>query len=286
MRRLAGMLPSLWEQRSYMVLQTFIDESFDEERFVLVGYLSTPQRWAELSAEWEELLPLVSVPDEEGFREFKMEEIAKSPERISHVPAFYRLIEKHVQQAVSVTFNIADLTSALARIKLQRKTVSGEWVHYPLKIEQWGNPYLFAFRQLVDHLNRHRADFKKLPADQKPEIIADERRDKRPILLSWDEVIGQLPPDEARLFGNIPLFEDSRQFPPLQAADLWAWWVRRWSNEYGPGGVAVAQFPWETDMKIPPKAFTWFDEQWMIEYFSDLIRPSLPNHVRIVVLPR
>ncbi len=78
-----------------MVLQADIDESYEGGGlFVLGGYVSTTEAWEEFSREWEELLPRFGIFDEIGYH-FKMSEMARLNERLTKVPAFYRVIEKH-----------------------------------------------------------------------------------------------------------------------------------------------------------------------------------------------
>lgn len=276
MAHIAGLLPSLWGKRRFMVMQLYFDESGDEDFFVIAGYIATPEAWAELSKEWERLLPLVSLPDADGLREFKMNEIIQSEERMAHVPAFYRLIEQYVDHCVSIAFRPSELESAIKRIKV---------TNYRVTIKDYDKPYLFAFRLLTDLLNRRREDMKFFDQDAFVDLFADENSLKGTVQRSWFKVISQLPEHEAKRFGDTPRFEDSRLFPPLQAADFWAWWVRRWSAEHGPLGMESAAFPWKHNLRVPPKTIVWAPEQWIAEWFYDAIKPNIPPTASIELLP-
>lgn len=213
-------------RRLLMVLnfQAFIDESESQDEFVLGGHIATAEKWALLSKEWEELLPFASM-DKHGKRRFKMSEMALTEEGMERAQAFHRLIENHVILSVSTRVNLADFKRAHEHV------VSS--LYYSMKVipdfKMWKNPYFFAFRLLLDGFHNEREKFKKhLPLDQKIDFIFDERAEKRPILDAWEEYLEKRDEGRRELYGATPRFEDDRDFLPLQAADLWAWWVREW----------------------------------------------------------
>jgi hypothetical protein len=96
------------------------------------------------------LLPHGTLADN-GKRHFKMEEMARNPERMSRVQWFYRLIEEHALLGISCHIRPSDVARAKARI----------WVP-DLNID-WGyidNPYWLSFRVLLDmfHWNKEQID--------------------------------------------------------------------------------------------------------------------------------
>jgi hypothetical protein len=59
----------------------------------------------------------------------------------------------------------------------------------------------------------------------------DKRAEKKVILETWDDYLKHRPDKVRPLYGEAPKFEDDADFLPLQAADFWAWWVRKWHKE-------------------------------------------------------
>ncbi len=87
--------------------QAFFDDSRTTNgEFVLAGHIATAEQWAEFTKEWALLLPLATKA-KNGRYHFKMSEMASS-DRMKHVQAFYRVIEKYVALSVSCRMNQAD----------------------------------------------------------------------------------------------------------------------------------------------------------------------------------
>ena len=86
-------------------------ESLDHNKsvFVLGGYISPVTKWAAFIKEWDETLPFSGLKDEFGQPYFHMKEIARRSNCMEIVQAFYRVIEKHCELAVSVKINTIDL---------------------------------------------------------------------------------------------------------------------------------------------------------------------------------
>ena len=72
---------------------------------------------------------------------------------------------------------------------------------------------------------------KIVPITWKIDFIFDNRSEKKEIISAWDETVEKTDDVIKGLIGATPRFENDREFLPLQAADLWAWWVREWYEE-------------------------------------------------------
>ena len=97
----SGISPRKAGASCLVVLQAFIDESVSTKgMFVLAGHIATAEAWACFAKDWEELLPY-AVRDKNGEFNFKMRDMALSPDRMSRVPAFYKVIEKYALLSVS-----------------------------------------------------------------------------------------------------------------------------------------------------------------------------------------
>lgn len=209
--------------------QAFIDDSYaDSGEFVLAGHVAPAAAWADFAKDWEELLPLGTLAAN-GKYHFKMSEMAMVPERMQRLPAFYRVIEKHVTASISCRVNRRDIGRAIERIEplIVDLGLSGG-----LQLDHWQNPFFLCFRSLLDtfHLNRDVMK-NKIPLDEQVDFIFDNQAEKNLILSVWDEYLEKRPPEARQHYGAAPRFEDDQKFLPLQAADLWAWWVREWYEE-------------------------------------------------------
>lgn len=216
-----GLAPSEAGKRLLVALQAYIDDSFDAEHFVLAGYVASADAWEAFSREWERLLPY-GLRDEQGYY-FKMAEMAALPERKERVAAFYRVIEDHVLFSLSIHFKLSDFERAKRRIFVPGyKGVN--W-----RSDALANPHYFAFRSLLDMFHSRKAEFANaVPIDQPVDFIFDDHTKKKALLGAWDEYIASRKPEIRGRYGEVPIFRDDRKFLPLQAADLFAWWIREW----------------------------------------------------------
>ena len=225
-----GLAPSKAVGRLLMVLnwQAFMDESFSDEEFVLAGHIASAEAWAQFAEEWEELLPNSG----NGKVPLKMTKLmARDPERAQ---AFYRVIEKYVPVSISCRINMGDLKRALARAQKIATGVptSDPFLKFCVDFGPWENAYNHVFRALLDNFHRNKAtNAKYIPMDQKVDFIFDDRTEKKPILDAWDKFIENQEDDVRVEYGATPRFERDEDFFPLQAADLWAWQVRKWYEE-------------------------------------------------------
>ena len=108
----------------------------------------------------------------------------------------------------------------------------GKTMNWTFNLQTWANPYYFAFRLLLDHLRVNPGPLEGLiPSGETIDFIFDDRTEKKFILAAWDEIVEQMADQITLPFGSTPRFENDQKFLPLQAADLWAWWVREWYEE-------------------------------------------------------
>jgi len=217
-----------------VVLQAYIDDSYNKNGvFVLAGYIASAESWAAFSKEWEEMLPH-GVLDEDGRYHFKMSEMALNDDRMSRVSWFYRIIERHIIGYVSCKIDISELKGIPRRF------------YIPGAVVDWGlytNPYYVTFRCLLDMFHNNRARMREaIPDDETIDFYFDEQAEKTAILAMWDWYINSRGEDVRKYYGATPRFEDDKEFLPLQAADLWAWWVRKWYTEGTPEKIAQCEF--------------------------------------------
>jgi hypothetical protein len=227
--QVTGLAPgeAVWRLLMALQFQAFIDDSSTPGgEFVLAGYIAPAQAWAQFAKEWEQLLPSGTIA-ENGKYHFKMSEMAMTPERMERVPAFYWIIEKYVTASVSARMNLADFKSALERAR------EFFWrLKLDVNFARFENPYYFLFRILMDRFHDFREKMvARIPLDEQVDFIFDSQTEKSFILSAWDEIVAVRPEEAQKYYGATPRFEDDQKFLPLQAADLWAWWVREWYEE-------------------------------------------------------
>jgi len=222
--------------RLLMTYQIFLDDSGDDQVFVLAGYVSTVDRWAALSEQWENALHGSSRYRE--LKRFKMKEMTAQLERVE---GFYRIIEQHVTAAVSYEIEVPVLVEVVRNFN---------WPAYFGNREILENPYFMAFRSMIRGLAYHH---EKLSIEPPVDFYCDDQTEKKRIYEVWDTVKWNLTPGGQAFIRGDPRFEKDEDFKPLQAADLYAWWVRKWRREpiRRTQGEAPYHFPWEIKRKIP-----------------------------------
>lgn len=252
-----------------MTLQAFIDDSYTSNGiFVLAGHIASPFAWAAFSKEWQELLPHHGVLDGSGHYHFKMKEMSLNVERMSRIPVFYSAIENHVLCSVAIAFNQNDLKTAKQRIQVPGINI--DWADF-------NNPYFFAFRGLMDMFHSNRETLASvIPIEEKVDFIFDNQTEKKQILDQWDQYITHRPSISSKYYGAKPRFEDDKEFLPLQAADLWAWWTRKWTEDKTPEKMHKCNFDTpRTARKNLIKIYITYDTEQITTDLEKTIRALL-----------
>lgn len=205
--------------------QAFMDESQSSEEFVLAGYVATAETWAKFALDWEQLLRFGTIA-KNGKRHFKMSEMAYQG-KMEDVPKFYAVIDKYGFVPVSFRINMDAYRNA--QEKMRSLALQMNWtINWGL----WGNLYYFSFREFLHNFHIQRPLIEDaIPLTEKVDFYFDDRSESAPIMAAWSEIRRQFPEEVSKYFGANPRFEDDQEFLGLQAADLWAWWVRRWHEE-------------------------------------------------------
>jgi hypothetical protein len=212
-------------RKPMMVFQAFVDDSYNQNgEFVLAGHVASAEAWARFTQEWDALLPTGGTLAPNGQYHFKMKEMAANPERMERLPAFWWIIQKHVSVSLSCRINVAELRRARGRISVP----NGPQINWGF----WANPYLVASRCLMDMFHNNREKIKsRISVDQKVDFFFDKQKESASIWEAWGRYMDSRPPEIRALYGDRPRFEDDHVFKPLQAADFWAWWIRKWSED-------------------------------------------------------
>ncbi len=251
------------------MLQAYIDESFDHKTsvFVLGGFVSPESKWQAFITDWDEILPYSPLRDEQGKPYFHMTEVAARADGLERTQAFYRVIEKHCELAMSAKINTRELQSAISRIVIPNTAVDWRW---------WRNPYNITFRILMDMFHSHwavGAQQVTLSESGPVSFIFDDRTEKLPILQGWADFMSNRSPDIRELYGDQPQFHSDKKVIPLQAADFWAWWRRRW---YEQNQEPLTFGAWEkTRGRIAYVMDIEYSEDQLVSAFVKLIRTEV-----------
>jgi hypothetical protein len=262
-----------------VTLQAYIDESYDGGgTYILGGCIANADTWKALSADWAQLVERYGRIDGNGQRLCHMTEFAPDAEEVMF---FWRTIERHIPGVISCQIDAAELKRAISRIAIPGVQV--DW-------DAFANPYFVAFRCLMDkfHLTRDKMTA-VLPIDEAIDFNFDDNADKVHIEKAWESYLENRPQELKALYGRKPEFGDDRkeEFLPLQAADFWAWWVRRWYNEGRPEVAEQPDFGKFKAEKLAGKYFIniAFEENDFIPALLNAVRPLVDIKIPLVVLP-
>ncbi|WP_119390055.1 DUF3800 domain-containing protein [Taklimakanibacter lacteus] len=277
--QVAGMRPSIAIGWQFVALQAFIDDSYKgaDSTFVLAGHIATAESWAHFAKEWEEMLPFGTI-NQAGIYHFKMSEMAASPERLARVPGFFRIIERHVLMSISCAYNLADAKRAMSRISIPGVGIDWSFV---------ANPFLMCSRLLLDVFNARRSDLARfgLPTDEPVDFYFDNQAEKKVILTQWESFAKSRRELFGAAMGATPRFEDDTVFLPLQAADLWAWWVRRAYDDGDPMKVQRGDFGAFRAKRNYPRIHVDWTQKEILEGLLGMLKQHINPDDRILVAP-
>ena len=237
-----------------MTMQAYIDDSQNNESgvYVLAGYVSTAEKWADFAREWKERLPLAVQQNDGRFR-FKMSEMAAFG-RMENVSAFHNLIVTHAEASIACILNMHELSDIIDSIEVIIAGTNGQIV--PLNIdaikEFWRNPFYLTFYILLDNfmkLHELRSDLFSI--SEPIDFYFDETSQKDAVNQGWKTFLSTVDQRFKKYIGADPRFEDDEIYLPLQAADFRAWWINTWATEHGIEHVSKGEFPFPiTEKKI------------------------------------
>jgi hypothetical protein len=219
------------------MLKAYIDGSGDGGPvLVLAGYVATAEQWAPFADDWDAKLK------EAGLSRFKMSEMVSRPEIAGW---FYRSIEEHVSAALACAVPRSPLHKVVRELGLgdvdRRLT----------------NPYYFSVKAIINMTAQHQ---KKMGFHEPIDFIFDDQSEKQVIRDAWDTYLqSPITPEVKEVTGAEPQFLKDDGMPPLQAADLFAWWMRIQWEKHGTLCREQLPFPWPLKRDIP-RLMMEFDE--------------------------
>jgi hypothetical protein len=209
---------------------SYCDESGDEKHFVVGGLTATAARWDALVQDWNTALALApAIPF------FKFNNIHKlsAVDHGAKIDALIEIINRHVQRADAGIVHVAEYEkhlSALIGIGFKRPSHFG---------------YVQTYQQCALHFPEKEGRIRFIFDSMDKWQIAD--------LQHAFALFQEICPNEevkARL-DAVPHCEDDKEFPQLQAADLWAGLVRASCK------LDKAALNYLGKITIPNRAFEW-----------------------------
>ncbi len=211
------------------VLQGFIDDSGEQELprdpvFVLAGFIASAERWAAFSQEWQAALDAKPAIDF-----FKMNQAATLTGQFKGWTDIQR--DKKVELLTGVIVKYAEVKVQCA-IDKKAFATHVRSLRVPNRLLTLDKPYAMAFQHIIlatagvflAYGFNHTVDF---IFDEQGKIGEDAVR-------MWDSLKPIIRANAAKgrsnfepYMGERPIFRDDKKFLPLQAADLYAWHVRR-----------------------------------------------------------
>jgi hypothetical protein len=250
-----------------LAFQAYMDDSRSKNgTFILAGYIATAEHWAAFEKEWKELLPLCPRDKSTGQRCFKTQEMVGNKKRKTHVPTFFKVIQKNVLTSISCRMNLKDLKAAKRRIVFPNCDIDWNYIK---------NQYFFALRSFYDQFHIHKSNWSQfIPTDEPVDSIFDEDSDKSTqamVISEWPRYIQNCSNETRGLYGACPRFEDDKVVIQLHAADLWAWWVRKCTDE----GVILNELNQHVFYNIDLA----FSEDQLVESLMSLAPPDAPEPI-------
>jgi hypothetical protein len=189
---------------------------------------------------------------------FKMNEMSNRPEIAGW---FYRVIEEHdVKAAISCVIHTNELIKVNNNIK---------YPSYVTNTELLDNPYYFGFKAIIDVLAQKQT---KLGLHQPVQFVFDDDGEKKRALSAWELIKQNSALQFAALMGDTPIYRDDKNTLPLQAADLYAWWILKWEREGLIEAIRDLPFPWGAQKVIPRLAMRFRERDFLIETSRALAR--------------
>jgi hypothetical protein len=145
----------------------------------------------------------------------------------------YRVVEDHVLAQVAVAINCEELTKWVPQMDIQQHLV---------------NPYLLGHKAIINLTAQLQ---REAGLNDKIDFIFDKRSEEKKVQRGFGYYRTTLSAEFEEVTGNAPIFRDDREFLPLQAADLLAWWTRRQWLTDGNISNRCVPYPWRQKNAFP-----------------------------------
>lgn len=182
------------------------------EVVVFAGLFATAERWAEFGREWNTLLR------KEGLSWLHMVDAVQ-------MSGDYAKFRDRVSDLESLLLSLADLVYKYAREGVINRVFVKEFEALDKRISRrYKDPFYYAFEGGIEALSKSPT----LEPNDRFNLICDDSDDAGECLKAYRR-LAKLKPEIHKRFGMI-CFGDDKSYSPLQAADMFAYCVRRVSS--------------------------------------------------------
>ncbi len=232
-----------------MTIQAYIDASgTGSELFVFAGHMATAEKWLLFSNQWNKRLKDYNI---RVYKACDMSNVESDIEMSSH---FYEVIEEHVDLQFSLSLCKSDLSDAVNDI---------DWPPHIKKVHRLKNAYYFGFKALVNLLLQNS---KSLNINGTVDFVFDTESESKDTMKLWNDIRKGSSSDVAILMGDLE-YKDDKESPPLQAADLYAYWMRKLVMQCGQNVNDENPFQWKIKKDLL-SAHIWFTKEDLIKELS------------------
>ena len=208
------------QQRLLMILRAFIDDSGTNQPplCVLAGWIGPAHVWADFSDAWKEALDM-----KPRLNAFKMSEAMSfqgefngwsEESRTLRLRYLANLIKEHGLIAVGTT----------VPLEMYQRIFTGKTTD-----KAFDQPYFLMFHSLmagiVQAFSNVRQDLERIDF-----IFDDQPGQMERMPVEWAKFKRVGPPSLTKYLGDPPIFRSDHATVALQAADMWAWYVRVWRS--------------------------------------------------------
>lgn len=228
----AGMNPRARAGRCFLMLQAFFDDSgtgLDSPAFVFAGYAADHAKWESFSIEWDRVLKRPHRLKPNGLAYFKASEAMArqgefwgwtEDERDDRLRDLFALIPPH---ALTGCFSVIP-------VHAYKRVFTGRFTH-----STFDHPYLVMLYSVFPILMK-RLDTVGIFESVKFIFDSSEGHEAK-IHSTWETFVETIPEQYKDRIVRTVGFESEKDFPPLQAADAIAWYIRRQFFENDRGNV-------------------------------------------------
>ncbi len=235
-------------RRLMLMLQAYIDDSFGSSPIhVLAGFLGRADQGAEFSRRWNECLEI-----HPPITFFKMNEAMACQGQ------FRGWSEERRDQWVSELIRIARESAICSVSSMVRRDERNAIFGRSPSVKRF-TPYFLTYYGVIMSVV---TQMDKLGLDEPVDFIFDEQgKDPDRITAAWHDILEMIPEERRGLIAQRPIHRSDKTTLPLQAADMFAWFVNRCIGR-GAFGVARKQIPnWEAMDDLPYLPYQWTTER-------------------------
>lgn len=227
----AGMDSARAGNQPMIVWQGYFDETEKDDWFILAGYLAPAKNWVDFTQRWRVLARRFGRQDEKGRYYVHMMEQANRSNAPEYLSEMRQTIHDHISFGFAIAMRPSEFKSATKRVlgweKGKPRPLAGDLIR---------RYYLYLFDAFLDTF-AHRVANASPPFDRinndtdRVMFFFDQNKNEGIIAAAWEDFKNsRIIPTPLSLR---PIFEDDKDFLPLQAADFFAYWLRRRITEFG-----------------------------------------------------